>query len=122
MIVMYRQHMARKEIYLLVLGVTGLAQGMFFTYTVSVVSTIEKRFKLTSKQMGKFIAELTAGILWPYSLGTEFTLELLESLLDHLGTIIQASCVVPLREISTVLVVAGYLTQLPHPNQNRGLA
>lgn len=67
MIVLYRQHLARKEIYLLVLGVTGLAQGMFFTYSVSVISTIERRFKLTSKQIGKFIAEFTAEILWPYS-------------------------------------------------------
>lgn len=101
MIVLHQQHMARKEIYLLVLGVAGLAQGMFFTYTVSVISTIEKRFKLTSKQIGKFTLEYTAGILaLLLRYRVHFTLKLLESQLDHLGkmsNIIQVSCVVQLR-------------------------
>lgn len=47
------QVLARKEVYVLVYCLVGMVQGMFFTYTVSVISTIEKRFKLTSKQTGK---------------------------------------------------------------------
>ncbi|XP_063604190.1 solute carrier organic anion transporter family member 74D-like [Penaeus indicus] len=46
------QFLARKEVYLIVYCLVGLTNGMFFTYSVSVISTIEKRFKLTSKQMG----------------------------------------------------------------------
>ncbi|XP_045589805.1 solute carrier organic anion transporter family member 74D isoform X2 [Procambarus clarkii] len=50
------QVLARKEVYLLVYCMVGLTQGMFFTYTVSTISTIEKRFKLTSKQTGTMLA------------------------------------------------------------------
>nr|XP_027224102.1 solute carrier organic anion transporter family member 3A1-like [Penaeus vannamei] len=46
------QAFARTEVYLIVYCIAGIAHGMFFTYTVSVISTIEKRFKLTSKQTG----------------------------------------------------------------------
>ncbi|KAG0724071.1 Solute carrier organic anion transporter family member 3A1 [Chionoecetes opilio] len=46
------QALARKETYLAVFCMVGLVQGMFFSYTVSVISTLEKRFKLTSKQTG----------------------------------------------------------------------
>lgn len=37
---------------MLVYSLVGVTQGMFFTYSVSVISTIEKRFKLTSKETG----------------------------------------------------------------------
>ncbi|XP_063604186.1 solute carrier organic anion transporter family member 74D-like [Penaeus indicus] len=50
------QLLARKECYLLVYCGIALMQGMFFTYTVSVISTIEKRFKLTSKESGAFLS------------------------------------------------------------------
>ncbi|XP_066961639.1 solute carrier organic anion transporter family member 74D-like [Macrobrachium rosenbergii] len=50
------QFLARKEIYILVYCLVGITQGMFFTYTVAVLTTIEKRFKLTSKQSGVFLA------------------------------------------------------------------
>nr|XP_027227481.1 solute carrier organic anion transporter family member 2A1-like [Penaeus vannamei] len=50
------QSLARKECYLLVYCGIALIQGMFFTYTVSVISTIEKRFKLTSKESGAFLS------------------------------------------------------------------
>ncbi|XP_042216210.1 solute carrier organic anion transporter family member 74D-like isoform X2 [Homarus americanus] len=46
------QWFATKEMYMLVYCLVGLTQGMFFTYSVSVLSTIEKRFKLTSKETG----------------------------------------------------------------------
>ncbi|XP_042874771.1 solute carrier organic anion transporter family member 74D-like isoform X2 [Penaeus japonicus] len=49
------QVLARKEVYLLVYCIVGIIHGMFFTYTVSVISTIEKRFKLTSKQTGAIL-------------------------------------------------------------------
>ncbi|XP_047468912.1 solute carrier organic anion transporter family member 74D-like [Penaeus chinensis] len=49
------QVLARKEVYLMVYCLVGMVQGMFFTYTVSVISTIEKRFKLTSKQTGAIL-------------------------------------------------------------------
>lgn len=46
------QYLALKEVYLLVYCCVGITTGMFFTYSVSVISTVEKRFKLTSKQTG----------------------------------------------------------------------
>ncbi|KAK3879849.1 hypothetical protein Pcinc_015613 [Petrolisthes cinctipes] len=46
------QWFATKEVYMLVYSLVGVTQGMFFTYSVSVISTIEKRFKLTSKETG----------------------------------------------------------------------
>ncbi|XP_069952785.1 solute carrier organic anion transporter family member 74D isoform X4 [Cherax quadricarinatus] len=46
------QRFATKEMYMLVYCLVGMTQGMFFTYSVSVISTIEKRFKLTSKETG----------------------------------------------------------------------
>ncbi|XP_045122956.1 solute carrier organic anion transporter family member 74D-like [Portunus trituberculatus] len=49
------QVLARKEAYLAVYCMVGLVQGMFFSYTVSVISTLEKRFKLTSKQTGTIL-------------------------------------------------------------------
>ncbi|MPC15712.1 Solute carrier organic anion transporter family member 4C1 [Portunus trituberculatus] len=41
---------------MLVYCLVGLTQGMFFTYSVSVISTIEKRFKLKSKETGIILA------------------------------------------------------------------
>ncbi|XP_047469181.1 solute carrier organic anion transporter family member 74D-like [Penaeus chinensis] len=49
------QAFARTEVYLIVYCIAGIVHGMFFTYTVSVISTIEKRFKLTSKQTGAIL-------------------------------------------------------------------
>nr|XP_027224023.1 solute carrier organic anion transporter family member 4A1-like [Penaeus vannamei] len=46
------QRLATKEMYLAVYILVALVQGMFFAYSVSVISTIEKRFKFTSKQTG----------------------------------------------------------------------
>nr|XP_053647821.1 solute carrier organic anion transporter family member 4A1-like [Cherax quadricarinatus] len=50
------QVLALKEVYVLCYCLVGLTQGMFFTYTVSTLSTIEKRFKLTSKQTGTILS------------------------------------------------------------------
>ncbi|XP_076068296.1 solute carrier organic anion transporter family member 74D-like isoform X2 [Oratosquilla oratoria] len=50
------QYLARKEVYVLVNCLGGLTQGMFFTYSVSVLSSIEKRFKFTSKITGSILA------------------------------------------------------------------
>ncbi|XP_076067989.1 solute carrier organic anion transporter family member 74D-like [Oratosquilla oratoria] len=50
------QCLARKEMYILIYCINGLTIGMFFTYTVSVLSTIEKRFKFSSKITGVILA------------------------------------------------------------------
>ncbi|XP_068238435.1 solute carrier organic anion transporter family member 74D-like [Palaemon carinicauda] len=50
------QYLAKKEMYILVYCLTGMTHGMFFTYTVSVLSTIEKRFGLTSKETGTILS------------------------------------------------------------------
>lgn len=50
------QCFATKEVYMVFYSIIGLTQGMFFTYTVSVISTIEKRFKLSSKQTGTMLS------------------------------------------------------------------
>ncbi|KAK8733343.1 hypothetical protein OTU49_006594, partial [Cherax quadricarinatus] len=50
------QVLARKEVYMIVFSVVGLTQGIFFTYMVAVLSTIEKRFKFTSKETGTILA------------------------------------------------------------------
>ncbi|XP_042883333.1 uncharacterized protein LOC122260222 [Penaeus japonicus] len=50
------QRLATKEMYLAVYILVALVQGMFFAYSVSVISTIEKRFKFTSKQTGTFLS------------------------------------------------------------------
>ncbi|KAG7172323.1 Solute carrier organic anion transporter family member 74D-like 3 [Homarus americanus] len=50
------QCMAKKEVYMIVFSVVGLTQGIFFTYMVSVLSTIEKRFKFTSKETGTILS------------------------------------------------------------------
>ncbi|XP_071533825.1 solute carrier organic anion transporter family member 74D-like isoform X2 [Panulirus ornatus] len=50
------QRFATKEVYMLVYCLVGVTQGMFFTYSVSVISTIEKRFKLTSKETGVLLS------------------------------------------------------------------
>ncbi|RXG70775.1 Solute carrier organic anion transporter family member 4A1 [Armadillidium vulgare] len=50
------QMFATKEMYLLVYCIVGLVIGMFFTYSVSTISTLEKRFKLSSKETGIMLA------------------------------------------------------------------
>ncbi|XP_068239487.1 solute carrier organic anion transporter family member 74D-like [Palaemon carinicauda] len=52
----WMQRFATKEVYMVFYSIIGLTQGMFFTYTVSVISTIEKRFKLSSKQTGTMLS------------------------------------------------------------------
>ncbi|CAL4248308.1 unnamed protein product, partial [Meganyctiphanes norvegica] len=44
------QWMARKEVFIVFYWIVGIIQGMFFTYSISILSTLEKRFKLTSKE------------------------------------------------------------------------
>ncbi|CAL4128432.1 unnamed protein product, partial [Meganyctiphanes norvegica] len=46
------QWLARKEVFLSFYWIVGIVQGMFFTYSISVLSTVEKRFKLSSKETG----------------------------------------------------------------------
>ncbi|KAK7022821.1 hypothetical protein SK128_011859, partial [Halocaridina rubra] len=50
------QHLALKEFYIVVYCMVGITQGMFFSYTTAVLSTLEKRFKLTSKKTGIFLS------------------------------------------------------------------
>lgn len=50
------QVLASKEAYLAVYCMIALVQGMFFSYMVAVLSTLEKRFKLTSKQTGTILS------------------------------------------------------------------
>ncbi|XP_047739900.1 solute carrier organic anion transporter family member 74D-like [Hyalella azteca] len=52
----FLQMLARKEIYMLIYNIVGVLMGMFFTYTVSVISTVEKRFDMSSKQTGIVLA------------------------------------------------------------------
>ncbi|RXG58259.1 Solute carrier organic anion transporter family member 5A1 [Armadillidium vulgare] len=44
--------LARSELYLLIFCLVALAQGMIYSYTISIVSTIQKRFNLSSTQAG----------------------------------------------------------------------
>ncbi|XP_045584744.2 solute carrier organic anion transporter family member 74D isoform X1 [Procambarus clarkii] len=50
------QRLALKECLIAVFSLSAIVQGMFFSYTVAVISTIEKRFQLTSKQTGIMLA------------------------------------------------------------------
>ncbi|XP_071533821.1 solute carrier organic anion transporter family member 74D-like [Panulirus ornatus] len=50
------QRLAKKETYIVVFCMVGLTQGIYFTYMVSVISTIEKRFKFTSKETGTILS------------------------------------------------------------------
>ncbi|KAK8733347.1 hypothetical protein OTU49_006597 [Cherax quadricarinatus] len=48
--------LATKEVYLMVYFLLGLLQGMIYTYGVSLISTIEKVFSLTSREAGVILA------------------------------------------------------------------
>ncbi|XP_076046946.1 solute carrier organic anion transporter family member 74D-like isoform X2 [Oratosquilla oratoria] len=50
------QFLARKETYVLLYCMGGLTIGTFFTYSVAVISTIEKRFGFTSKTTGMILS------------------------------------------------------------------
>jgi len=50
------QVFANKQAYLALYSVVGVVLGSFFTYMVSVISTIEKTFQLNSKQTGFMLA------------------------------------------------------------------
>lgn len=52
----FLQKLATKESYVLVHCLVGTTMGMFFTYVVAVLSTIEKRFKLKSRETGIILA------------------------------------------------------------------
>ncbi|KAB7503631.1 Solute carrier organic anion transporter family member 5A1 [Armadillidium nasatum] len=47
-----KKPLARSELYLLIFCLVALAQGMIYSYTISIVSTIQKRFNLSSTQAG----------------------------------------------------------------------
>ncbi|XP_064086863.1 solute carrier organic anion transporter family member 74D-like isoform X2 [Macrobrachium nipponense] len=50
------QIFACKPVPIMAFSAASIVQGMFFTYTVAVISTLEKRFKLTSLQIGIVLA------------------------------------------------------------------
>ncbi|XP_045584594.1 solute carrier organic anion transporter family member 74D [Procambarus clarkii] len=50
------QVVARREVFLLLYCLLGVTYGMSHTFTVSVISTIEKSFHLSSKQTGVILA------------------------------------------------------------------
>ncbi|KAF2368549.1 Organic anion transporter polypeptide OATP [Trinorchestia longiramus] len=52
----FLQKLAKKEIYLVLYSFVGVFMGMFFTYTVSIISTLEKRFDMSSKTTGFILA------------------------------------------------------------------
>lgn len=47
------QVLASKQAFLVTFCITWVLQGMYFTYFVSVITTIEKLFQLQSKTTGK---------------------------------------------------------------------
>lgn len=55
------QRLARKQIFLLVFCLTSVLQGMYFTYIVSVITTIEKIYHLPSRTTGFIIASVEIG-------------------------------------------------------------
>ena len=55
------QRLARKQIFLLIFCLTSVLQGMYFTYIVSVITTIEKLYHLPSRTTGFIIASVEIG-------------------------------------------------------------
>ncbi|XP_068243215.1 solute carrier organic anion transporter family member 74D-like isoform X2 [Palaemon carinicauda] len=62
------QIFARKEVLIIAFSLASIAQGMFFSYTVAVISTLEKRFKLNSLQIGVVLAgnDISAILFAPF--------------------------------------------------------
>ncbi|KAB7499820.1 Solute carrier organic anion transporter family member 1C1 [Armadillidium nasatum] len=61
------QVFATKEMYLIGYCIVGLVIGMFFTYSVSTISTLEKRFKLSSIMLaGNDVSQILLSILVAY--------------------------------------------------------
>ncbi|XP_068242675.1 solute carrier organic anion transporter family member 74D-like [Palaemon carinicauda] len=59
---------ARKEVLVFVFSLANVVQGMYFSYTVAVISTLEKRFKLNSLQIGIVLAgnDISAVLFAPF--------------------------------------------------------
>ena len=57
------QPLAKKQIFLLVFCLTSVMQGMYFTYIVSVLTTIEKLYQLPSRTTGFIISSVELGQL-----------------------------------------------------------
>lgn len=55
------QRLARKQIFLLIFCLTSVFQGMYFTYIVSVITTIEKLYRLPSRTTGFIISSVEIG-------------------------------------------------------------
>lgn len=55
------QKLARKQIFLLIFCLTSVFQGMYFTYIVSVLTTIEKLYQLPSRTTGFIISSVEIG-------------------------------------------------------------
>lgn len=55
------QKFARKQVFLLVFCLTSVLQGMYFTYIVSVLTTIEKLYQLPSRTTGFIISSVEIG-------------------------------------------------------------
>jgi len=55
------QSLARKQIFLVVFCMTSVLQGMYFTYIVSVLTTIEKLYQLPSRTTGFLISSVEIG-------------------------------------------------------------
>lgn len=55
------QKLAKKQIFLLIFCLTSVFQGMYFTYIVSVLTTIEKLYQLNSRTTGFIISSVEIG-------------------------------------------------------------
>lgn len=55
------QKFARKQVFLLVFCLTSVLQGCYFTYIVSVLTTIEKLYQLPSRTTGFIISSVEIG-------------------------------------------------------------
>ena len=52
--IFFQQVFANKYMYIALYTLIGLTTRMFFSYTSSTITTIEKRFKFSSKISGKY--------------------------------------------------------------------
>ncbi|XP_037776567.1 solute carrier organic anion transporter family member 74D-like isoform X2 [Penaeus monodon] len=50
------QHMVKKELYVLLYILVGIVHGAALTYTISVISTVERRFGMNSRLTGSLLA------------------------------------------------------------------
>ena len=55
------QSLAQKEVFLIIFSLTSVLQGMYFTYFVSVLTTIEKLYQMPSRTTGVIMSATEIG-------------------------------------------------------------